>query len=249
MNDHQLIEKLLAIVIKAGREIINVYQQEFISRTKADGTFVTIADERAEKIISGDITKIGQSLGSEFFLVDPLDGTRDFINRTDEFTVNIALIRNQFPVLGVIYAPVLNELYYAVCGKAFKQAPANTEAVSIAVKNIDPATTKAAVTAITSRLNSNAKTKSVLAEMTIKEFVTAGSSLKFCRIAEGKADIYPRLGRTMEWDTAAGQAILEAAGGCVLIHPSRERLYYKKENRGFDNPEFMAFGYNPFKNK
>ena len=262
MSNDEFIQELIEIALKAGSAIADIYRDEFEVRVKADGSQVTKADERAEAIILkglgrispeipvlaeeaasiGNIDEIGSALGSCFYLVDPLDGTREFINKTDEFTVNIALIKNRYPVLGVIYAPILKQLYFAVGGRAYKKSHPQGPVETIKPK-LDQPKKHQSLTAITSRLNNNQQTKKILSDFDIKEFQMAGSSLKFCRLAEGAADIYPRLGRTMEWDTAAGQAILEAAGGSVRVHPTGERLSYNKKERGFDNPEFMAFGY------
>lgn len=253
------IEDVIEIAIAAGEAVGDVYKTNFRVDEKADGSLVTKADQIAETIIleglntirpdiavlseeaasHGNINKIGETLGKQFFLVDPLDGTRDFVNRTDEFSINIALINDNEPVFGVIYAPLLKELFYGLKGdQAFKR---DLQTGSDHPINARTAPDEGLVM-VTSRMNQPVWQGKKLEGIEISGHHVAGSSLKFCRLAEGKADIYPRFGRTMEWDTAAGQVILEAAGGSVKLHPSGERLLYKKASRGFDNPAFIARG-------
>ena len=258
MNDANLVKSLGEIAIKAGAAINEIYAEEFNVETKSDGSPVTIADETAEKIIlaglndiaphipvlaeesasAGNIDEIGAKLGSEFFLVDPLDGTREFVNRTGEFTVNIALIRDGYPVLGVVYTPAQNVLYAGAKDYGATKSTGNGPAEKITTRDVPDS----GLIAVASRSHRSPETETLLQEMQVKDFVAAGSSLKFCLVAEGKADTYPRLGRTMELDTGAGQAVLEAAGGRVLDYPGGERLAYGKRERGFDNPYFICHG-------
>lgn len=261
MNDIILLQQITDLSIQAGAAIRTIYAQDFKVETKGDGSPVTEADRACEAIIleglsnitpeipvlaeeaasDGDISEIGKTLGNEFYLVDPLDGTREFANRTGEFTVNIALCRKGYPVMGVVYAPELETVYYGLAGHgAFKAKVdgASLKPESIAVRKPP----SSGLIAVASRSHRSPETETLLKEMNVEDFVAAGSSLKFCLVAEGKADIYPRLGRTMEWDTAAGQAVLEAAGGSVEVHPEGERLGYSKLERGFDNPHFLCRG-------
>lgn len=260
-SDAALLDALITIALNAGAEILTIYDTDFDVETKGDGSPVTVADQRAEDIIlaglkqhapqipvlaeesasDGDIDAIGKTLGTTFFLVDPLDGTREFANRTGEFTVNIALTRNGRSILGVVYAPVLRKLYAGIVGEGAFLIDLNQETTPRQPISIRPAPA-AGLCAVASRSHRSPETDALLETMNVADFAAAGSSLKFCLIAEGKADIYPRLGRTMEWDTGAGQAVLEAAGGCVVVHPGGEPLLYGKASRRFDNPYFIAYG-------
>ncbi len=258
-KDREICDALTALAIKAGAEIMSIYQSEFVVEEKSDSSPVTAADKRAEKIILAGLLEVAPAipvlaeeaaseglipeLGDEFFLVDPLDGTREFINRTGEFTVNIALVRSGAPALGVVYTPASGKLYAGVVGDGAWRMTiaadgAQTDRQAITARPVPGA----GLIAVASRSHRSAETDDYLETLDIADFAAAGSSLKFCLIAEGAADIYPRFGRTMEWDTGAGQAVLEAAGGAVCVHPSGEPLAYNKRERGFDNPFFIARG-------
>ncbi len=258
-NDAQLVDDLCALALAAGAKALEIYATDFVTEHKGDASPVTAADRLGEEIIlaglaglapdipvlaeerasDGDIPK----LGDVFFLVDPLDGTREFVNKTDEFTVNIALVKDARPVIGVVYAPALGKLYSGVLNDgAWLQEIDQTGAASERTEIRARKAPDAGLVAVASRSHRSPETDEFLSAMNISEFAAAGSSLKFCLIAEGKADIYPRLGRTMEWDTGAGQAVLEAAGGKVVAHPEGEPLAYGKEARGYDNPYFIAWG-------
>ena len=180
----------------------------------------------------------------EFYLVDPLDGTREFISRNGEFTVNIALIKNGNPVAGVVYAPALSRMYAgeAGCGALMAEAvPHGLWSDAPRYQPLScPAMPDAGRKAVASRSHRDEQTERWLAENNIADTVAAGSSLKFCLLAEGKAHLYPRFGRTMEWDTAAGHAVLAAAGGSVVEAETGKPLVYGKQDRGFDNPAFIA---------
>lgn len=250
--------RLIDIALAAGAAILDVYRDGATVRLKADDSPVTDADARAEAIILDGLARLAPStpvlaeerasagfiptLGSRFFLVDPLDGTREFLKRNGEFTVNIALIEDGAPTLGLVYAPALRKLYFGEAGRALRfeigadGALKNGESIRA---RLAPG---AGLTAVASRSHRSVETDDYLARLRVAAFAEAGSSLKFCLLAEGSADIYPRLSRTMEWDTAAGQAVLEAAGGRVETHPERARLVYGKADRGFDNPAFVAWG-------
>jgi len=273
MTDAELLEQISTLAIQGGTVILDIYAEEFEVDTKSDGSVVTKADQECETIILEGLKKIAphipilaeesaakdgvpqtaETLGNEFFLVDPLDGTREFVNRTGEFTVNIALIRNGRPVIGVVYAPPLGDLYTGHHGHgAFltKLSPENPDLIVKAPRSISTRPhSHDGLTAIASRSHRSPETDTLLKKFNVKDFTAAGSSLKFCLLAEGKADIYPRLGRTMEWDTAAGQAVLEAAGGYVTVYPEGASLLYCKAERGFDNPNFIAWGFKPIQIK
>jgi 3'(2'), 5'-bisphosphate nucleotidase len=242
----------------AGREIMSVYASDFTARTKTDNSPVTEADEKAEAIIVAGLKKSWPTIPviaeeaaaagripefeNQFFLVDPLDGTKEFLSRNGEFTVNIALIENGKPILGVVYAPAINQMFWGEInvGSARAQitpteniATAKWQAIKVRALPADGATILA------SRSHRDDATDAYLATLNVKQIIGAGSSLKFCTIAAGDADIYPRFGRTMEWDTAAGHAVLAAAGGKVCEADGAPLLYGKRE-RGFDNPAFIA---------
>jgi len=248
----QLAEQLTEVARHAGAEILKVYAADFTATRKADQSPVTEADVAAEAVIlaalrrlTPDIPVIAeeqaqvQGLPAEaaqrFWLVDPLDGTKEFVARNGEFTVNIALVENGAPTLGVVHLPALDETYRGYSGKAersIKRAP--FEAIA--------ARTPPREGAVMTISRSHAAKELVKVEEMgerIQGTIVAGSSLKFCRLAEGVADLYPRLGPTMEWDTAAGNAILNAAGGSVATLDGAPLLYGKP---GFRNPHFMARG-------
>ncbi|MBT8472028.1 MAG: 3'(2'),5'-bisphosphate nucleotidase CysQ [Marinicaulis sp.] len=260
----EFTDELAKIALLAGRCIMNFYENGAEVTSKADNSPVTDADRAAEKIILSELARLAPGipilaeecasegnipeLGDLFFLVDPLDGTKEFINKTGEFTVNIALIEKERPISGVVYAPAINVLYAGRTGAGAWKANSTVdftleERSPIATRNIP----ENGLTAVASRSHRSPETDEFLEKLEVKDFAAAGSSLKFCLLAEGKADVYPRLGRTMEWDTGAGQAVLEAAGGCVQIHPYGDQLTYRKISRGYDNPFFIAWGRTPMR--
>jgi len=229
-------------------------------RQKADKSPVTDADQEAEALILDRLSKaapgipvvaeelaaagtIPQVHAGPFFLVDPLDGTKEFLNRNGEFTVNIALIENGAPTAGVVFAPAMERLFWGSGHEAFEQRTnANAETVGPAKRikaRVPPAH---GMTAVASRSHRDSKTEELLAHYKIAEFVTSGSSVKFCLIATGEADIYPRHGPTCEWDTAAGHGVLAAAGGRVTLLDSRTPLTYGRAADKFLNPFFIAWG-------
>ena len=249
-NCARLAAAALRSAQEAGRTIMTFYRDGTPVETKADRSPVTEADRAADRLIVAGlqaaapgipvISEEGTSTGSpppdgRFWLVDPLDGTREFIARTGEFTVNIALIEDGRPVLGVLHAPVQGETYVADgLGQAVRimgnGAPQPISARPVPTKG--PAV-------VASRSHRDAETDAYIAKLGAERIKSAGSALKFGLLARGKADIYPRFGRTMEWDTAAGQAILEAAGGHVRDLNGRVLSYGKT---GFVNPPFVASG-------
>ena len=249
---------LVDIAHRAGAKIMEIYATEFSANHKADLSPVTIADEQAEAIILSELKKHWPEIpvvaeeaaaagkipkvAEEFFLVDPLDGTKEFLSRNGEFTVNIALIKNGIPVMGVVYAPALSRMYVGEQGygaqlcESEASKPINKPMWRSIKTRVLPAD---GATVLASRSHRDAETEAFLTTLPVKRIISAGSSLKFCTIAAGQADIYPRFGRTMEWDTAAGQAVLTAAGGKVNC-ATGEPLVYGKTQRGFDNPAFIA---------
>ena len=273
-----LVEALREIALRAGREILAVYASDFAVRGKADASPVTEADVRAERVIlkgleecapgvpvvaeesaaAGNVPEVG---GKPFFLVDPLDGTREFIGRTGEFTVNVALVEDGAPTVGVVHLPALEETFWTAGdgvawrargdGGAGRTGGAGAEGDAGIAVPAGAGTTGAAeriacrrpgaggLVVIASRSHRDPETDRYLERFEVAGIVSAGSSLKFCRIAEGAADLYPRLGRTMEWDVAAGHAVVNAAGGSVETIDGA-RIGYGKP--GFDNPHFVVRG-------
>jgi 3'(2'), 5'-bisphosphate nucleotidase len=247
----QLLPGLRQIALQAGAVIMNIYQGHIAVRAKADQSPVTEADEAAEAVIlaalaelapqipviaeesvaAGRIPEIGEG---PFWLVDPLDGTKEFISRNGEFTVNVALIEDGLPTLGVVFAPAIGQLYLAGPGAVTLEKDGGA-ARPIAVRR--PAADGLVVVA--SRSHRDSKTDDYLADFEVKSLTSAGSSLKLCLVAAGEADLYPRLGRTMEWDIAAGHAVLAAAGGRVETLEGAPLSYGKP---GFENPFFVARG-------
>jgi 3'(2'), 5'-bisphosphate nucleotidase len=249
----QLMPSLLSLARQAGAEILDVYRQPVDVITKADASPLTIADLRSHRLIveqlaaltphiavlseeSSDIPFVTRAGWQSYWLVDPLDGTKEFLARNGEFTVNIALIENHSPVFGVVYVPVMDTLYWGGASHgAYRQVGAAAiEAIHVAT------TTPATLRVVGSRSHASDTLGSLLPRLGAHELVQIGSSLKFCAIAEGRADVYPRFGPTSEWDTAAAQAILEGAGGAVL-EPSGEPLSYNRKDTLL-NPHFVAFG-------
>lgn len=228
---------------------MDYFSNGYTSSQKSDDSPVTQADIAANEYITEALSKLapdipviaeedevlGSSLHKSFFLVDPLDGTRSFVRGEPEFTVNIGLIENNVPVLGVIYCPPQDILYFGLVGEnAYKQTGDNAPEI---IKT--RAVPDEGLTVVRSRSHPSQKTNDYLQTLQVKELISGSSSVKFCMVAEGSADIYPRFGRTMEWDTAAGHAILNAAGGRVETADGKQFLYGKN---GFENPAFIAFG-------
>lgn len=260
------LKNLQDIAIKAAeeacKEILEVYHSEnFEAELKSDNSPLTIADKRAHDCIVKHLEPTGLPILSEegkdipyearkrwkrFWLVDPLDGTKEFIKRNDEFTVNIALIENQEPVLGVLAVPVTGLVYYAAKGLgAFKLNSSKFNVQSSAgykpeTLNFEPETRnlKPVTLVVASRSHMNQETTDFIAQLGETEVVTAGSSLKFMLLAEGKADIYPRFGPTMEWDTAAAHGILKELGFRIHRTDGGEELLYNKSD--LLNPYFIA---------
>ncbi len=248
----ELREACLRLATGAGAAILAVYAQDFEVEHKDDASPLTQADLASHRIIveglrtltpdipvlseeDADIPWSVRRTWNRHWLVDPLDGTREFVKKNGEFTVNIALIENGVPVLGVVYAPVFDYLLHAERGAG---AFLREGGADIAVMTRRPATAPLRVAASRSHLDE--RTSASLRRMGETERHGLGSSLKFCRIAEGRIDVYPRFGPTSEWDTAAAQCVLEAAGGVVLRLDGTPLDYNRKEN--ILNPDFIALG-------
>jgi 3'(2'),5'-bisphosphate nucleotidase len=252
------LARLMELALRAGRAILDVYATEFAVERKADASPVTEADRRAEAAILAGLRQMAPGIpviaeeevaagripavDGLFFLVDPLDGTKEFLARNGEFTVNIALVKDGIPVAGVVHAPALGTIYGGGPGGAVKAAV--TGQTPGAWQPIKVRSAPAAIVAIGSRSHGSAATAAWLTRFPGAAFVSAGSSLKFCLIAEGAADVYPRFGRTMEWDTAAGDAVLRAAGGMVATLDGRPLAYGKRlqADAPYANPHFVAYG-------
>ena len=251
MDYANLIAALTPAVDAAGSLILDIKAKGPTSTTKSDGSPVTIADQEAEKILLATLADkcphipvVSEentnshylSAGRRFFLVDPLDGTKEFIKADDNgaFTVNIGLIENGLPVMGMVFAPARNAFYWgyrgggAFCREATRITP-------ITVRDVPDS----GAVAVASASHSDAATTSWLSDHQINQTTSIGSSLKFALVASGQADVYPRFGPTMEWDTAAGDAILRAAGGIVL-HPNGKIYCYGKQD--YRNTPFVAYG-------
>lgn len=228
-------------------------REDFEVRGKSDNSPVTEADERADRLISDGLRESYPEIPlvteeqaethdisvDTFIIVDPLDGTKEFVERRGDFTVNIALVEGGHPTIGVVYAPAKERLFLAKTNGAFEESgPFDPDKVG----DMDRITVSApgnSVRVVASKSHRDSATDEYIGRYTVQGLVSAGSSLKFCLVAAGEADFYPRLGPTMEWDTAAGHAVLSAAGGDVVERESHQTLRYGKE--GFRNPHFLAF--------
>ena len=273
MEQHLLTA--MEAAIQAGRAILEVYDTDFVVEHKADDSPLTLADRRSHQILVTHLNPTSLPVLSEegrdmsyterknwrtFWLLDPLDGTKEFVKRNGEFTVNIALIRDGRPVMGVIYVPVQDILYFGTIDRgAYKlvhaagrigaapEAPVDQEewlkAVCHASQRLPlPSTSPTRITVVGSRSHSTPEVQQLVDDLRRQhgevELISAGSSLKICMVAEGRAHLYPRTGPTMEWDTAAGQAIAEAAGAQMVVFDTDTPLHYNKEN--LRNPWFMV---------
>lgn len=251
IDNDTLLNQVIEIVRAGGEAVMAVYATDFAVQGKADASPVTEADERAEAlmlpaleallpgvpVVAEEAVSKGSipTVGDRFWLLDPLDGTKEFISRNGEFTVNVALIEAGEPVLGVVLAPALEQLYAGLRGNpAFLEDRTGRQPLRCR------AVPDAGLTVVASRSHGDAAALAgFLKGHKVAAQRSAGSSLKLCLVARGEADVYPRLGRTMEWDIAAGHAVLAAAGGQVL-DLAGEPLRYGKP--GFENPHFAAWG-------
>jgi 3'(2'), 5'-bisphosphate nucleotidase len=255
-SDTDLAEALVPVAIEAGRAILDVRAGHVAVSHKADSSPVTEADRAAEAIILRHLERLAPgapvvaeeaveagrlpAVGREFFLVDPLDGTKEFVKGGDDFTVNIALVRDHVPVMGVVLAPATDTIYAGVLGKGAWTAVGSGAPRPIAVR-----TPPERIDVVASKSHRTPETDDYIARYAVADLVSAGSSLKFCLVAEGKADLYPRMGTTMQWDTAAGDAVLRAAGGTVEAVDGGALLYGPNGVEGaaaFRNPWFIAAG-------
>lgn len=256
MSYESLIPVLRRLAIEAGETIMDIYgRDDFDVKTKSDDSPVTVADEAADALISSGLRETFPDLmlvteeqaashsqtGDTFLIVDPLDGTKEFINRRGDFTVNIALVEASVPTRGVVYAPARQRMFYTTAdGQSVEESgpfdasrPGETKRISVS----EPDNT--ALMVVASKSHRDQATDDYIGKYTVRDMTSAGSSLKFCLVATGEADLYPRLGRTMEWDTAAGHAVLAGAGGRVVRFDDHSPLSYGKA--GFENPFFIAY--------
>jgi 3'(2'), 5'-bisphosphate nucleotidase len=248
-----LIEPVVALAVKAGGAILEVYASDFDVQEKDDASPLTQADlasnrviDRGLKALTPDIPVLSEESGlpefaersqwDKYWLVDPLDGTKEFVNRNGEFTVNIALIEANRPVFGVVYVPVEDKTYFGCAnyGAELRDAAAAPVKIHVADGTAKPARV------VGSRSHRGASLDGFLDKLGDYEMHPMGSSLKFCLVAEGTADIYPRLGPTSEWDTAAAQAVVEQAGGSVITLDGKPLSYNSKEE--ILNPHFLVIG-------
>lgn len=267
-----MINIAVKAAVDAGEAIMGIYAQDFEVEFKADESPLTSADKAAHNIIvqalettpypvlseeSAEITYEERKGWKTYWLVDPLDGTKEFIKKNGEFTVNIALIENGVPILGVVYVPVAETIYYGISdmesGMSARKATGCDgksvdeiveSAVPLSTSNFPQSTKQRSLRVVASKSHCNEETRDFISDLEKKygevELVSRGSSLKLCMVAEGSADIYPRIAPTMEWDTAAAHAVVKAAGGTVTVYGTTDALVYNKEN--LLNPYFVVSG-------
>ena len=255
--DYEKLETVMRrLALEGGDLIMEIYgREDFDVRSKSDDSPVTEADEAADAHISAglraafpDVLLVTEEqagthteTADSFLIVDPLDGTKEFVKRRGDFTVNIAYVENGVPVRGVVYAPAKDRLFYTRAdGQTVeetapfdKAAPGETGEITVGTPD------NGALMVVASKSHRDAATDDYIAKYAVKDMTSAGSSLKLCLVATGEADIYPRLGRTMEWDTAAGQAVLLGAGGAMVRYDDHTPLVYGKP--GYENPFFIAY--------
>ena len=250
MDFHRLVPVIRQLALEAGEKIMEVYERpDFEVKSKGDSSPVTEADEAADALISAglrrefpDVVLITEEQAAShalsaktFLIVDPLDGTKEFVQRRGDFTVNIAYVQDGVPLRGVVYAPAQERLFYTLPdGSAVEESLKDGSRRPIRVSTPD----NAALMVVASKSHRDQATEDYIGRYAVKDSRSAGSSLKFCLVATGEADLYPRLGRTMEWDTAAGDAVLRGAGGQVVRFDDHTPLAYGKQ--GWDNPFFIA---------
>ncbi|MEX0364719.1 MAG: 3'(2'),5'-bisphosphate nucleotidase CysQ [Ruegeria sp.] len=256
MTYDELIPVIRRLALEAGDRIMEIYNSDdFEVKSKSDASPVTEADEAADALISAglraafpDVLLITEEQaashaqsGDTFLIVDPLDGTKEFINRRGDFTVNIALVENGTPTRGVVYAPAKGRMFYTQAdgrsveesGALDKQAAGEVTPISVSQPD------NGALLVVASKSHRDQATDDYIGKYQVRDSKSAGSSLKFCLVATGEADLYPRVGRTMEWDTAAGHAVLAGAGGDVVRFDNHQPLTYGKD--GYANPFFIAY--------
>lgn len=256
MNYEKLIEVIRTLALEAGDKIMEIYNSDdFDVKVKSDSSPVTDADEAADALISAglraafpDVALVTEEQSAShditaktFLIVDPLDGTKEFIKRRGDFTVNIALVEDGVPTRGVVYAPAKERMFFTLAdgstveedGPFDKTAPGVTRPIRVSSPD------NGALMVVASKSHRDQATDDYIGKYQVKDMRSAGSSLKFCLVATGEADLYPRVGRTMEWDTAAGHAVLTGAGGGVVRFDDHTPLLYGKD--GFANPFFIAY--------
>lgn len=256
MDYTKLVEVMRKLSLEAGATIMEIYEaDDFDVKLKSDESPVTAADEAADVLISAglraafpDVMLVTEeqsathtTQGDTFLIVDPLDGTKEFIHRRGDFTVNIALVEKGIPTRGVVYAPAKGRMFYTdASGQSVEETgdllPDQVGPVTpISVSEAD----NSALMVVASKSHRDQATDDYISKYAVKDMKSAGSSLKFCLVATGEADLYPRVGRTMEWDTAAGHAVLSGAGGAVVRFDDLTPLRYGKED--YANPFFIAY--------
>lgn len=251
-----LVSEMRRLALVAGDRIMEIYNAEdFEVKTKSDSSPVTEADEAADALISAglreafpDIALVTEEQADShdveaktFLIVDPLDGTKEFVHRRGDFTVNIALVEDGVPTRGIVYAPAKDRMFYTMAdGSSVEEIGPFDPLVPGQIQPIQVADSdNSALMVVASKSHRDQATDDYIAKYTVKDMRSAGSSLKFCLVATGEADLYPRVGRTMEWDTAAGHAVLTGAGGQVVRFDDLTPLRYGKA--GFANPFFIAY--------
>ncbi|MGC1489223.1 MAG: 3'(2'),5'-bisphosphate nucleotidase CysQ [Albidovulum sp.] len=256
MDFERLVMTMRKLALEAGDRIMEIYTSaDFDVRAKSDDSPVTAADEAADVLISAGLRKAFPDLVlvteeqadshaqkvSTFLIVDPLDGTKEFVQQRGDFTVNIAYVEDGVPLRGVVYAPAKGRLFYTLAdgrsveekGDFDKDQPGDLVPITVSVPD------NRALMVVASKSHRDQATEDYIAQYAVRDMTSAGSSLKFCLVAAGEADLYPRLGRTMEWDTAAGDAVLRGAGGEMARFDDHMPFTYGKP--GFENPFFIAY--------
>jgi 3'(2'), 5'-bisphosphate nucleotidase len=256
MDFEKLATEMRRLALEAGDVIMEIYQSDdFDVRAKSDDSPVTAADEAADALISAGLraafpdvllvteeqAESHKEQASEFLIVDPLDGTKEFVHRRGDFTVNIAYVKDGTPIRGVVYAPAKGRMFYTEAdglsveeeGPFDKATPGKTAPIKVSTPD------NSALMVVASKSHRDQATDDYIDKYAVKDMKSAGSSLKFCLVATGEADIYPRVGRTMEWDTAAGHAVLKGAGGDVVRFDDHTPLTYGKPI--YENPFFIAY--------
>jgi len=256
MDFDRLVTVMRHLALEAGDRIMQIYEApDFEVKTKSDASPVTEADEAADALISAGLAEAFPQVAlvteeqaashsqsaSTFLIVDPLDGTKEFVQRRGDFTVNIAYVENGVPLRGVVYAPAKGRLFYTLAdgrsveeiGPFDREKPGVQKPITVSVPD------NRALMVVASKSHRDQATDDYIAQYAVRDMTSAGSSLKFCLVATGEADLYPRLGRTMEWDTAAGDAVLRGAGGEMVRFDDHTPFTYGKE--GFANPFFIAY--------
>ena len=256
MDMQKLTLIMRKLALEAGDVIMEIYNSpDFEVKTKSDESPVTAADEAADALISAglraafpDVMLVTEeqatthtTSGDTFLIVDPLDGTKEFIHRRGDFTVNIAYVEKGVPIRGVVYAPAKGRMFFTQADGASVEESGDLDKDTVGTLNpINVAASdNSALMVVASKSHRDQATDDYIAKYQVKDMTSAGSSLKFCLVATGEADLYPRLGRTMEWDTAAGHAVLAGAGGKVVRFDDHTSLKYGKD--GYANPYFIAY--------